>query len=93
MGKGQQPSLAQRADESMDEVRETWTVISADGVLETHEVVRFGATLTTAHRLVSETNISQATGLAYLRLGADARRTRDLLRDLDTLDQPAPDAA
>ena len=93
MGKGQQRSLAQRADESMNHLRETWTVISADGVLETHEVVRFEGVLAVTHGYVGETNIAQAAGLAYLRLGADARRTRDLLRDLDTIDQLAPDAA
>lgn len=86
MGKGQQPSLAQRAEDRSDELLEAWQRAAADAVVTDLEISIIGPIVLDVCDLSRLTNLSQATGLALIRLGPEARRSRDLLQDLDGIE-------
>lgn len=85
MGKGMQASLAERAEDRADELRAAWGRATGDGVVSAEEVAAIDVVIVDVCEAIGRTNLAQALGMAYIRLGGEARRTRDLLRDLETV--------
>ncbi len=79
----QQISLAERAEHRSIDLRIAWNQVVSDAAIPAY--------VADVCRLTHMTNLLQQAGQACTRLGPDARRTGDLLRELSTLENPCPE--
>lgn len=80
----QQHSLAQHARDRADDLRIAWEWAIASGAVRAAEARIISPIVADLCRLTGLVNLSQQTGLAYIRRGSDAQRPRALIRALDS---------